>query len=136
MTGQSLWTDIALARRSDQELHNSYVITRSTDFAPLHHFFIAAVAALQSRYDAMTALDYQLPMPQTQSILDSMREDMYLHSSAPDGRPSGGSCRYFRETAHACKPCFTVSGDWGSGITVCACTLVTCCCAGDMHSQH
>ena len=34
-TGQSLWTDIALARRSGQELNNSYIITRSPDFAPL-----------------------------------------------------------------------------------------------------
>ena len=34
-TGQSLWTDIALARRSGQELNNSYIITGSPDYAPL-----------------------------------------------------------------------------------------------------
>ena len=87
-TGQSLWTDIALARRSGQELNNSYIVTGSPDFAMLRRFFIAVVAALQSRYDAMTARDYPLPMPQTRSLLDSMREDMYQHSSAPDARQS------------------------------------------------
>ena len=87
-TGQSLWTDIALARRSGQELNNSYVITGSPDFAPLHRFFVAAVAALQSRYDTITARDCPLPMPQTLSLLDSMREDIYQHSSAPDARRS------------------------------------------------
>ena len=75
---------MTLARRSGQELNNSYVITGSPDFAPLRRFFVVAVAALQSRYDTMTARDYQLPMPQTRLILDSMREDVYLHSSAPD----------------------------------------------------
>ena len=82
-TGQSLWTDIALARRSGQELNNSYIITGSPDFAPLRWFFIAALAALQACYDARTARDYQLPMPQTRSILDSICEDVYLHSSTP-----------------------------------------------------
>ena len=67
---------MALARRSGQELNNSYVITGSPDFAPLRRFFVAAVATLQSRYDAMTARDYQFPMPQTRSILDSIREDV------------------------------------------------------------
>ena len=45
-------------------------------------------------------------------------------------------CGSFCETTHARKPQFTVPGDWGSGITVCACTLVAGCCAGDLYSQH
>ena len=115
LDGQSLYTG--------QEFNNSYIITRSPDFAP---------------------------MPQTRSLLDSMLDDIYRHSATPDARrppvldfPSdespvdlGGSCRYFGETTHACKPQFTVPGDWGSGITMYACALVTCCCAGDVHSQH
>ena len=87
-TGHSLWTDIALARRSGQELNNSYTITGSPDFAPLHRFFVAAVAALQSRYDAVTPRDYSLPMPQTRLLLESIREDVYQHSSAPDAYQS------------------------------------------------
>ena len=79
-----MWTDIALARRSGQELNNSYVITGSPDFAPLRRFFVAAVAALQARYDARTAREYQLPMPQTRSILNSIHEDIGLHSPTPD----------------------------------------------------
>ena len=65
-------------------MSNSYIITGSPDFALLRRFFIAAVAALQACYDAKTARDYQLPMPQTRSILDSIREDVLLHSSTPD----------------------------------------------------
>ena len=32
---QFLWMDLALARRSGQELHNTYAITKSPEFAPL-----------------------------------------------------------------------------------------------------
>ena len=34
-TTQSLWMDMALARRSGQQLRNSYVITNSPEYAPL-----------------------------------------------------------------------------------------------------
>ena len=44
---QSLWMDMALARRSGQELHNSYVVTNSPEYAPLRRFFKAAVEGLQ-----------------------------------------------------------------------------------------
>ena len=38
-TGQSLWMDLALARRSGQELRNEYTITRSPALSPLRRFF-------------------------------------------------------------------------------------------------
>ena len=38
-TGQALWMDLALARRSGQELHNHYVITNSPVMAHLRRFF-------------------------------------------------------------------------------------------------
>ena len=45
-SGQALRMDIALARKSGQELHNDYVITDSPDFDELHLFFRAAVGEL------------------------------------------------------------------------------------------
>ena len=139
-TGQSLWTDIALARHSGQELNNSFIVTWSPDFTPLRRFFVTVVAALQSRYDAMTARDYPLPMPQTRSPgFDAL--DMYQHLSTPEACQSPVLDFPADESpvdllAHACKPQFTDPADWGSGITVCTCALVACCCTGDMHSQH
>ena len=44
---QAIWMDLALARRSGQELRNSYVITKSPEHAPLRRFFKAAVDQLQ-----------------------------------------------------------------------------------------
>ena len=38
---------MALARRSGQELRNSYIITNSPEYAPLRRFFKAAVDGLQ-----------------------------------------------------------------------------------------
>ena len=40
-TGQALWMDLALARKTGQELHNGYVITSSPDFGSLRKFFCA-----------------------------------------------------------------------------------------------
>ena len=48
---QSIWMDLALAHRSGQELHNTYSITQSLEFAPLRLFFIAAVNQLQLVFD-------------------------------------------------------------------------------------
>ena len=90
-TGQALWTDIALAwtdialaRRSGQELHNSYTVTGSPDFSPLWRFFSAAVAELQSRYDAMTPPECALPMPPTRSLINSICEEIGYSSSTLD----------------------------------------------------
>ena len=46
-TTQAIWMDLALARRSGQELRNSYVITKSPEHTPLRRFFKAAVHQLQ-----------------------------------------------------------------------------------------
>ena len=50
-TNQALWMDMALPRRSGQELRNSYVITKSTEHAPLRRFFKVAVDGLQLVFD-------------------------------------------------------------------------------------
>ena len=50
-TNQALWMDMALARRSGQELRNSYIITNSPEYAPLRRFFKAAVDGLQLVFD-------------------------------------------------------------------------------------
>ena len=46
-TTQAIWMDMALARRSGQELRNSYIVTKSPEHAPLWRFFKAAVDQLQ-----------------------------------------------------------------------------------------
>ena len=38
-TTQAIWMDLALARRSGQELRNSYIITKSPEHTPLRRFF-------------------------------------------------------------------------------------------------
>ena len=52
-TGQALWMDLALARRSGQELNNSYVLTTSPAFGTLRKFFHAAVRDIQFAYDVL-----------------------------------------------------------------------------------
>ena len=65
--------ELALARRSGQELHNTYAITGSPDFAPLWRFFKAAVKQLQLLYDDLPVPSFQPPMPPARSLLDTMR---------------------------------------------------------------
>ena len=48
--------DLALARKTGQELHNDYVITTGAEFASLRSFFRAAVRALVCAF-----IDYPLP---------------------------------------------------------------------------
>ena len=83
-TGQALWTDLALARRSGQGVRNAYTITGSPDFSPLRRFFTAAVEELQLHYDAMLAQEYARPMPPTRSLIDSIREEIRHTSSPPE----------------------------------------------------
>ena len=61
--------DLALARRSGQELRNSYVITKSPEHAPLRRFFKAAVDQLQILFDASVVTSVQ-----PKSLLTQMRE--------------------------------------------------------------
>ena len=51
LTTQAIWMDLALGRRSGQELRNSYVITKSPEHAPLRRFLKAAVDQLQIIFD-------------------------------------------------------------------------------------
>ena len=60
---------MALARRSGQELHNSYVITNSPEFAPLRRFFKAAVEALQLIFDRSLVTSVQ-----PKSLVTQMRD--------------------------------------------------------------
>ena len=61
--------DLVLARRSGQELRNSYVITKSPEHAPLRRFFKAAVDQLQIIFDMSLVTSVQ-----PKSFLTQMRE--------------------------------------------------------------
>ena len=69
VTNQAIWMDMALARRSGQELRNCYIITNSTEHAPLRRFFKAAVDALQLVFDRSLVTSVQ-----PKSLLIQMRE--------------------------------------------------------------
>ena len=56
---QAIWMDLALARRSGQELRNSYMITKSPEHAPLRRFFKAAVDQLQMQFDTSVVTSVQ-----------------------------------------------------------------------------
>ena len=66
---QALWMDMALARRSGQELRNSYIITDSPEYAPLRRFFKAAVDALQLVFDRSLVTSVQ-----PRSLITQMQE--------------------------------------------------------------
>ena len=68
-TNQAIWMDMALAFRSGQELRNSYVITKSTEHAPLRRFFKSAVDGLQLVFDRSLVTSVQ-----PKSLLVQMRE--------------------------------------------------------------
>ena len=61
--------DLALARRSGQELRNSYIISKSPEHAPLRRFFKAAVDQLQILFDTSLVTSVQ-----PKSLLTQMRE--------------------------------------------------------------
>ena len=65
---QALWMDLALARRSGQELGNHYVITRSLKYAPVRRCFNAAVDQLQLVYNTLLVTSAQ-----PQSLIATMR---------------------------------------------------------------
>ena len=74
---QAIWMDLALARRSGQELRNAYVITKSPEHAPLRRFFKAAVDQLQMLFDASVVTSVQ-----PQSLIAQMRAATMLHRTA------------------------------------------------------
>ena len=59
-TGQASWMDLALARKTGQELHNDYVLTSSPAFGNLRKFFRAAIRDLVHAY-----IDYPRPQVDT-----------------------------------------------------------------------
>ena len=81
---QALWMDLALARRSGQELHNHHVITNSPVMAHLRRFFRAAVRNIIAVYEdlaiARVVEDIQ------PSICDQMRRE--IAQGADDFDPS------------------------------------------------
>ena len=56
---QAIWMDLALARRSGQELRNAYIVTKSPEHAPLRRFFRAAVDQLQMLFDVSLVTSIQ-----------------------------------------------------------------------------
>ena len=68
-TTQSLWMDMALARRSGQELRNSYIITNSPEYASLRRFFKATVEGLQLVFDRSLVTSMQ-----PRSFVSQMRD--------------------------------------------------------------
>ena len=80
-TNQAIWMDMALARRSGQELRNSYVITNSPEYAPLRRFFKAAVDGLQMVFDRSLVTSVQ-----PKSLLVQMREAV---ADCDDGSSDG-----------------------------------------------
>ena len=78
---QALWMDMALARRSGQELRNSYVITNSPEYAPLRRFFKAAVDALQMVFDRSLVTSVQ-----PRSLISQMQEAV---ADCDDGSSDG-----------------------------------------------
>ena len=73
--------DMALACRSGQELRNSYIVTNSTEHAPLRRFFKAAVDGLQLVFDRSLVTSVQL-----KSLLTQMREAV---ADCDDGSSDG-----------------------------------------------
>ena len=80
-TSQAIWMDLALARRSGQELRNLYIVTKSPEHAPLRRFFKAAVDQLQILFDASLVTSVQ-----PKSFLVQMREAV---ADCDDGSSDG-----------------------------------------------
>ena len=79
-SGQALWMDIALARKSGQELHNDYV-TANPAFDNLRFFFRAAVRELIHAY-----LDY--PRPRIVTTVASEVDDLIRRVTEDDPQSS------------------------------------------------
>ena len=106
--------DLALARRSGQELHNNYVITNSPALAALRRFFRATVRNLVVAYEDLASSRVTLVIPP--SICEQMRLDIaagpqgYCHSPVADpvvDIPVVGVLVY---TDHLL--CHTIAGRW------------------------
>ena len=84
---------MALARRSGQELRNSYIITNSPEYAPLRRFFKAAVDGLQLVFDRsiVTSVQPRSLITQMQDAVadcdDGSSEDGMMLLSMPHDIP-------------------------------------------------
>ena len=87
---QSMWMDLALARRSGQELHNTYIITQSPEFGPLRRFFASAVTQLQRVFDDMLVPSRQPPSTDT-PLLESIRADVDYDDRSDEDTASADS---------------------------------------------
>ena len=67
-----MWMALALARRSGQELHNTYAITQSPEFGPLRRFFASAVTQLKHAINDIPVPSRQPPSTDT-PLLESIR---------------------------------------------------------------
>ena len=88
VTGQALWMDLAIARRSGQEFHNNYVITNSPALAPHRRFFRATIRNLVVAYEDLASSRVTPVTPP--SICEQMRLDIaasppeYINSPVAD----------------------------------------------------
>ena len=71
--------DLALARRSGQELRKSYTITGSPEFAPLRKYFRAAIHQLWILYTGVP--DTLRPQIAMLSLRDRIRTDIDTHTN-------------------------------------------------------
>ena len=69
---QSMWMDLALARRSGQELHNTNTITQSPEFGPLRKFFASAIIQLMRAMNDVPVPSRQ-PSSTDTTLLESIR---------------------------------------------------------------
>ena len=122
---QSLWMDLALARRSGQELHNTYTITKSPDFVPLRRFFTAAVKQFQLVFDDLPAPSGQPSLPLASSLLDTMRAaGRFVTINLVSGRRYPDN--FGRPSPYACQPVSSLPRGWGSGsVATASCAIQT-----------
>ena len=73
---------LALARRSGQELRNSYTITGGPEFAPLRKYFGAAIHQLQPLYIGVP--DTLHPRSPMLSLCDQIRTEIDTNSTTSD----------------------------------------------------
>ena len=114
LTTQAIWMDMALARRSGQELRNSYIVTKSPEHAPLRRFFKAAVDQLQILFDMSLVTSVQ-----PKSLLTQMREAVAdCDDGSSDGSlmllsPPRGIFHGNRDAGRGLPRCHTPSSDAG-----------------------
>ena len=133
---QWLWMDLALARRSGQELWNHYIITKSPEFAPLCRFFNAAVDLLQNVYTSLLVTSAQSPSHSLTATIRAAVEDCEDLSSegtlmllSPPHAPPAATFNTGRNDLDpaACGGRRPARGRDSGSIGTTSCTLATIC---------